>query len=81
MRKDKQKDKNDFQTTIRMPSSVWEEILSITEPRGMTAMEWIRRAIKDGIEREKTGGAPQVSREELKELIKEVLEERKEDRG
>ena len=52
---------------------MWEEIVSITEPRGMTVMEWIRRAIRDALDRE-AGTAPdaQVSRAEFDELKKRL---------
>lgn len=75
MKREKPKDRNDFQTTIRMPSSMWEEIVSITEPRGMTVMEWIRRAIRDALDRE-NGTAPdaQVSRAEFDELKRRFAE-------
>ena len=44
------KEKMDFQTTIRMSSAMWKAILDATEPSGVSAMEWIRRAIKASLD-------------------------------
>ena len=62
---------------IRIPETFWIEISEYALHKGMTVTEFAKRAFRDYMVKDR--GAPQVSREELKELIKEVLEERKEE--
>ena len=70
------KEKMDFQTTIRMSSTMWESILKATEPSGVSAMEWIRRAIRASLANQNAGTYSDViSRAEFEETVKRLDEE------
>ena len=68
----------EHRVTLRLPETLYQEIEEFTDRSGMSITEFLRRACREKLDRENGRAAPQVSREELKELIKEVLEERKE---
>lgn len=71
----------DRRVSLRLTEEFANEIDEFIKKSGMSFTEFLRRACREKLDREKDSSAPQVSREELKELIREVLEERKEDRG
>lgn len=51
------KPENDLQVTIRMPSSLKKDVDEFVEGTDITAMEFIRRAIKEKLERDETAPA------------------------
>ena len=62
---------------VRIEESIYAEIFEHVSNTGMSMNEFMKRAALEKMKRDRGEGAPQVSREELKELIREVLEERK----
>ncbi len=52
------KPENDLQVTIRMPSLLKNEIDEFVSGTGITSMEFIRRAIKEKLERDQTTICP-----------------------
>ena len=62
---------NDLQISIRMPTSLKQEIDSVAEVTGITSMEFIRRAVREKLSREKKAqdNSLALSEEDFKRLL------------
>ena len=69
-------DNLDRRFTLRLPEGLAKEIDLFVEERGMTATEFVRRALREKLDREK-GIVPRdmISRAEFEEVIKRLDEE------
>lgn len=62
---------NDLQISIRMPTSLKQEIDTVAEVTGITSMEFIRRAVREKLSREKKAqdNSLVLSEEDFKRLL------------
>lgn len=59
---------------VRMPISMWEGVSKGSEKLGISAMEWIRRAIQEKIDKNDTGEDREyVTVDEVRDIIREEL--------
>lgn len=66
------KPENDLQLTIRMPSSLKNEIDEFVADKGVTSLEYIRLAVKEKLTRDKQAlneGHGNISEEDFKRLL------------
>lgn len=66
------KPENDLQLTIRMPSSLKNEIDEFVADKGVTSLEYIRLAVKEKLTRDKqtlNEGHGNISEEDFKRLL------------
>ena len=66
------KPENDLQLTIRMPSSLKNEIDEFVADKGVTSLEYIRLAVKEKLPRDKqilNEGHGNISEEDFKRLL------------
>lgn len=59
---------------VRMPISMWEEVSKGSKELGVSAMEWIRRAIQEKIDRNGNDkDRIYVTADEVREIIRKEL--------
>ena len=65
------KPENDLQVTIRMPSSLKQQVDDFVAERDITSMEFIRRAIREKLnnEQEAKKESPCITTEEFRTLL------------
>ena len=66
------KPENDLQLTIRMPSSLKNEIDEFVADKGVTSLEYIRLAVKEKLTRDKhilNEGRGNITEEDFKRLL------------
>ena len=72
------KEKKDFQTTVRMPVSLWKEIEVKADEAGISAVAWIRRACQEKLSCDcsaEKSSSRIVNEEEMRKLVREILRE------
>lgn len=65
---------NEIQMTIRLDKDFHAQCKALSDDAGQTLAEWIRRAMREKLERE-VNGESDISDSEFKARVKEVLEE------
>lgn len=65
---------NEIQMTIRLDKDFHAQCKALSDDAGQTLAEWIRRAMREKLEREANGG-PEISDSDLRETIRSVVEE------
>ena len=69
------KPENDLQVTIRMPSSLKQQVDDFVAERDITSMEFIRRAIREKLssEQEAEKETPCITAEELRTFLLDTI--------
>ena len=69
------KPENDLQVTIRMPSSLKQQVDDFVAERDITSMEFIRRAIREKLssEQEAEKETPCITSEEFRTLLLDTI--------
>lgn len=63
-------DNDGIQMSFRLPAEIHFPCKELAEKNGQTLAEWIRRAMKEKLERD-TGAREEFTREQLKEIARE----------
>ena len=69
------KPENDLQVTIRMPSSLKQQVDEFVAERDITSMEFIRRAIREKLSNEQDAAKeiPYITSEEFRTLLLDTI--------
>lgn len=70
---------NEIQLSIRMSAKFRDECKQLSDAAGQTLAEWIRRAMREKLERE-VNGESDISDAELRETIRSVIAEMQEEK-